>query len=119
MANFSGSGTKDDPWDPKTCRERRKDQMIVTMPRTLWLTSCARSAGTCLQSDAGVIDVLDRNAEGAGRTGCRAAGADEQKPAPDGSVEAWGRFGRYNLLGGRDGFGKGLRGRFGRRRPAH
>lgn len=39
-------------------------------------------------------------------------GADEQKPAPDGSVEAWGRA-PSNPVGGWYGLKKGLRGRFG------
>ena len=39
-------------------------------------------------------------------------GADEQKPAPDGSVEAWGRS-ADNPVGGWYGLKKGLRGRFG------
>jgi hypothetical protein len=39
-------------------------------------------------------------------------GADEQKPAPDGSVESWGRS-ASNAIGGWYGLKKGLRGRFG------
>ena len=39
-------------------------------------------------------------------------GADEQKPAPDGSVEAWGRS-EKNPVKGWYGLKKGLRGRFG------
>jgi hypothetical protein len=39
-------------------------------------------------------------------------GTDEQKPAPDGSVEAWGRS-KSNPLGGWYGLKKNLRGRFG------
>jgi hypothetical protein len=39
-------------------------------------------------------------------------GADEQKPAPEGSVEAWGRS-ESNPVGGWYGQKKGLRGRFG------
>lgn len=39
-------------------------------------------------------------------------GADEQKPAREGSVEAWGRS-PANPLGGWYGLKKGLRGRFG------
>ena len=39
-------------------------------------------------------------------------GADEQKPAPEGSVEAWGRA-ADNPVGGWYGLKKGLRGRFG------
>jgi len=39
-------------------------------------------------------------------------GADEQKPAKEGSVEAWGRS-LGNPIGGWYGLKKGLRGRFG------
>ena len=39
-------------------------------------------------------------------------GADEQKPAPAGSVEAWGRD-ESNPVGGWYGLRKGYRGRFG------
>ena len=39
-------------------------------------------------------------------------GADEQKPAKDGTVEAWGRSPK-NSIGGWYGLKKGLRGRFG------
>lgn len=39
-------------------------------------------------------------------------GADEQKPAADGTVEAWGRS-EKNPVGGWYGLKKGLRGRFG------
>ena len=39
-------------------------------------------------------------------------GADEQKSAKDGTVEAWGRSGS-NPVGGWYGLKKGLRGRFG------
>jgi hypothetical protein len=39
-------------------------------------------------------------------------GTDEQKPAPEGSVEAWGRS-ADNPVGGWYGLKKGLRGRFG------
>ena len=38
--------------------------------------------------------------------------ADEQKPAPEGTVEAWGRS-DSNPVGGWYGMKKGLRGRFG------
>lgn len=39
-------------------------------------------------------------------------GADEQKPAKEGTVEAWGRS-ASNPVGGWYGLKKGLRGRFG------
>ena len=38
--------------------------------------------------------------------------ADEQKPAADGTIEAWGRSSK-NPVGGWYGLKKGLRGRFG------
>src|SRR5207237_10290210 len=44
-------------------------------------------------------------------------GADEQKPAPDDTVEAWGRS-PDNPVGGWYGLKKGLRGRFGLYLPA-
>ena len=43
--------------------------------------------------------------------------ADEQKPATDGTVEAWARA-ADNPVGGWYGLKKGLRGRFGMRDPA-
>jgi hypothetical protein len=42
--------------------------------------------------------------------------ADEQKPAPEGTVEAWGRSPK-NPVGGWYGMKKGLRGRFGMYMP--
>jgi len=42
--------------------------------------------------------------------------ADEQKPAKDGTVEAWGRSDK-NPIGGWYGLKKGLRGRFGMYMP--
>ena len=45
-------------------------------------------------------------------TGCRSGSADEQKPAADGTVEAWGRA-ADNPVGGWYGLRKGYRGRFG------
>ena len=44
-------------------------------------------------------------------------GADEQKPAREGTVGAWGRSPK-NPVGGRYGLKKGLRGRFGAYVPA-
>jgi hypothetical protein len=44
-------------------------------------------------------------------------GTDEQKPAPDGTVESWGRSNK-NPVGGWYGMKKGLRGRFGVYVPA-
>ena len=42
--------------------------------------------------------------------------ADEQKPAAEGTVEAWGRSAK-NPVNGWDGLKKGLRGRFGMYMP--
>ena len=43
---------------------------------------------------------------------CQVGGADEQKPAQDDTIEAWGRS-PANPIGGWFGLKKGLRGRFG------
>ena len=62
-------------------------------------------------SAAGAIDDLHAMRMAAG-VGLPLGGADEQKAAPEGSVEAWGRS-ADNPLGGWYGLKKGMRGRFG------
>ena len=86
----TGAGTKDDPWVLKTppghvrlhdvprrggrpADDRlpgRRDEAAATTPgRSRTCTRCSRRTAT----------------------GCRSAATDEQKPAPEGTVEAWGR----------------------------
>ena len=110
MANFSGSGSRDDPW------------VLRTPPRTsgyrMWRDDAAdppaivcQVGGTRLLYDARAIDDLHAMLKAKGDW-VPLGGSDEQKPAPDGSVEAWGRS-SDNPLGGWYGLKKGLRGRFG------
>ena len=67
--------------------------------------------GTQLRYDRRAIDDLHAMLKAHGDW-MPLGGADEQKPAPDGSVEAWGRS-ETNPVGGWYGMKKGLRGRFG------
>ena len=66
---------------------------------------------TVLLYDARCIDDLHAMLKAAGDW-VELGGADEQKPARDGTVEAWGRS-PANPIGGWYGLKKGLRGRFG------
>jgi hypothetical protein len=66
---------------------------------------------TVLLYDARCIDDLYAMLKAAGDW-VELGGADEQKPAKEGTVEAWGRS-AGNPIGGWYGLKKGLRGRFG------
>ena len=66
---------------------------------------------TVLHYDARCVDDLYAMLTAAGDW-VELGGADEQKPARDGTVEAWGRS-EGNPIGGWYGLKKGLRGRFG------
>jgi len=66
---------------------------------------------TVLQYDARCLDDLHAVLKKHGDW-MELGSADEQKPAKDGTVEAWGRS-RDNPVGGWYGLKKGLRGRFG------
>ena len=106
----SGSGTPDDPWQLKTPplsssytihRDERdgKDVLVCTVGKTVLLY------------DARAIDDLHAMLREHGDW-IDLGSADEQKPAKDGTVEAWGRS-ADNPVGGWYGLKKGLRGRFG------
>ena len=66
---------------------------------------------TVLHYDARCVDHLHAMLKTAGDW-VELGGADEQKPAKEGTVEAWGRS-PTNPIGGWYGVKKGLRGRFG------
>jgi len=66
---------------------------------------------TVLHYDARCISDLHAMLQKAGDW-IELGGADEQKPAKEGTVEAWGRS-ESNPVGGWYGMKKGLRGRFG------
>ena len=106
----SGSGTPDDPWQLRTPpgtseytmhRDTRdgREVIVCTVGKTVLLY------------DARCIDDLHAMLRAAGDWVDLGA-ADEQKPAKDGTVEAWGRS-PDNPVGGWYGLKKGLRGRFG------
>jgi hypothetical protein len=106
----SGSGTADDPWLLKTPplssdytmhRDVRDgtDVIVCTVGKTVLLY------------DARIIEDLHAMLRERGDW-VDLGSADEQKPAKDGTVEAWGRS-ADNPIGGWYGLKKGLRGRVG------
>ena len=106
----AGSGTKDDPWRLKTPPGTSEYTMYRDETSDPPSIVC-QVGGTQLRYDLRAIDdlhtMLKKHADW-----MPLGGADEQKPAPDGSVEAWGRA-SSNPVGGWYGLKKGLRGRFG------
>ena len=107
---MTGSGTADDPWRLVTPPGKGEYQM--------WRDDSADPAAlicqvgsTQLRYDARAIDDLHAMLVAHGDW-LPLGGADEQKPAAAGSVEAWGRS-PDNPVGGWYGLKKGLRGRFG------
>lgn len=106
----SGSGTPEDPWRLKTPpltsaytmhRDQRDgaDVIVCTVGKTVLLydARCIDDLHAMLKAHGDWMDL---------------GSADEQKPAKDGTVEAWGRS-ADNPVGGWYGLKKGLRGRFG------
>lgn len=106
----SGSGTKDDPWNLTTPPGTSQYQMWRDDSADPAVIVC-QVGGSRLLYDARAIDDLHQMLKAAGDW-VPLGGADEQKAAPDGSVEAWGRS-ADNPLGGWYGLKKGMRGRFG------
>ena len=93
-APFSGSGTPDDPWILKTPRGRRSSRCIATRPPTR-PPSCAWSARPELRYHLRCIDDLHAMLKAHGDW-MPLGSADEQKPAAEGTVEAWGRARRQS-----------------------
>ena len=102
--------SKGQPWRLKTppgtseytmhTDERDGRQVLVcTVGQTVLLydARCIEDLHAMLKAAGGWVDL---------------GGADEQKPAKEGTVEAWGRS-EHNPVGGWYGLKKGLRGRFG------
>jgi hypothetical protein len=107
---MAGAGTPEDPWQlhtpPGTSaytmhRDVRdgRDVLVCTVGTTVLLydARCLDDLHAMLRERGEWVDL---------------GGADEQKPAKDGTVEAWGRS-PDNPVGGWYGLKKGLRGRFG------
>ena len=106
----SGSGTKQDPWNLTTPSGSSAYQMY--RDPTLDPPAIVCQVGTTqLRYHLRAIDDLHVMLKAHGDWMPLGA-ADEQKPAAEGTVEAWGRS-EANPVGGWYGQKKGLRGRFG------
>ncbi|WP_416864555.1 MAG: DUF6855 family protein [Imperialibacter sp.] len=103
-------GTKESPWKLKTPPltsdyemykdvKDGKEILVCTVGKTVlhYDFRCIKDLHEMLKKHGGWMDL---------------GSADEQKPAKDGTVEAWGRSSE-NPIGGWYGLKKGLRGRFG------
>ena len=106
----SGTGSPEDPWRLRTPplsseyvlhREQRDGRDVLV---------CTVGTSTLLY-DARCIDDLAAMLRERGDW-VELGSADEQKPAKDGTVEAWGRS-PDNPIGGWYGLKRGMRGRFG------
>ena len=100
------AGTKDDPWVLKTA----PGTSSYTMYQDEEVLVC-QVGSTTLKYQYRAVDDLRAWLAGQGDWVPLGA-ADENKPAADGTVEAWGRD-PGNPVGGWYGLKKGLRGRFG------
>jgi hypothetical protein len=106
----SGGGVKDDPWTlttPSGGSEFQAWRDEGLDPPAL----VVQVGKTQLRYALGAIEDLHAMLKAAGDW-VPLGGADEQKPAAAGTVEAWGRS-ASNPVGGWYGLKKGLRGRFG------
>lgn len=105
-----GKGTKDDPWvlqtPPLTSEYTLYKDESNDPPRLVCTVG-----KTVLYYDLRCIDDLHAMLKAYGDW-MELGSADEQKPAKDDTVEAWGRS-PDNPIGGWYGLKKGLRGRFG------
>ncbi len=103
-------GTKDNPWRLKTAPGSSEYEMYRDEKDGKQIIVCTVGK-TILHYDARAIDdlhaMLKKHGDWIGL-----GSADEQKPAKDGTVEAWGRS-PDNPVGGWYGLKKGFRGRFG------
>lgn len=108
--DVEGAGTEADPWSLTTPPGKSGFQAWrdeTTNPPTL----AVQVGKTQLRYDLRCIDDLHAMLKARGDW-VPLGNADEQKPAADGTVEAWGRS-EDNPVGGWYGLKKGLRGRFG------
>ena len=105
-----GSGTPEDPWQLQTPPQTSSYTMHLDVRDGVRVIVCTVGK-TVLLYDARCLD--DLHAMLVDHADWMDLGsADEQKPAKDGTVEAWGRS-AGNPVGGWYGLKKGLRGRFG------
>ena len=109
-AAMPGSGTRDDPWVLKTPPGTSEYTMYRDEDRDPPVLVC-QVGKTTLLYDLRCIDDLHAMLVEHGDW-IALGSADEQKPAKEETVEAWGRS-PSNPVGGWYGLKKGLRGRFG------
>ena len=107
---MSGAGTKESPWQLKTPPLSSEYEMYLDERDGRDVIVCVVGKTTLLY-DARAIDDLHAMLKARGDW-VELGGADEQKLAKDGTVEAFGRDSE-NPVGGWYGLKKGLRGRFG------
>lgn len=110
MAKVKGNSTKENPWQLQTPPgtsdftmhkdvKEGKEVLVCTVGKTIlhYDARCLNDLHAMLKKHGDWMDL---------------GGADEQKPAKEGTVEAWGRSPK-NPVGGWYGLKKGFRGRFG------
>ena len=105
-----GTGTAADPWQLTTPPGKSEYQMWADPEADPPALIC-QVGSTRLSYHLRAIEDLHAMLKAHGDW-MQLGGADEQKPAPEGTVEAWGRA-ADNPVGGWYGLKKGLRGRFG------
>ena len=106
----TGAGTKDDPWVLQTPSLTSTFQMYRDESADPPVLVCTVGS-TVLHYDLRIVDDMHAMLVEHGDW-MPLGNADEQKPAPEGSVEAWARS-ADNPIGGWYGLKKGLRGRVG------
>jgi hypothetical protein len=109
-----GSGTKEDPWmltTPSGSSEYHMYRDETTDPPTLICVVGKTVLGYQLRAIDDLYAMLKAHGDW-----MPLGSADEQKPAAEGTVEAWARSSE-NPVGGWYGVKKGLRGRFGMYMP--
>jgi hypothetical protein len=114
QAEFSGSGTSDDPWVLLTPSLGSRFQVYRDEAAAPPVLVCTVGK-TVLHYDLRVIEDLHQMLAQRGDW-IELGSADEQKPAKEGTVEAWARS-EDNPIGGWYGLKKGLRGRVGNHIP--
>jgi hypothetical protein len=114
MPKTEGSGTREDPWILKTPSGSSEYQMYRDEDADPPAIVCVVGK-TVLGYQLRAIDDLQAMLKEHGDW-MLLGSADEQKPAAEGTVEAWARS-ADNPVGGWYGLKKGLRGRFGMYMP--
>ena len=114
MTKEKGKGTKEDSWQLKTPPGTSEYTMYKDDTVNPAVIVC-KVGSTTLQYQWRAVDDLHAMLKKHGAW-MELGSADEQKPAKEGTVEAWARAAN-NPVGGWYGLKKGLRGRFGMYMP--